>query len=428
MTSAAAPAGTTARDRRSLPPFPEEVSLPATFGDWYDTAADALGRAERRDSGAVRLLAGAAMLAGVSAGVGLLAEPLVVLAGAGAPGETADVPSLVIGPVLALGVLAWWFWYRRDWGRARRLRHAWSRAVRDPRVLALPARRHDGQGPDPEAQHDFRVRESGDFAPFPGLRGTGGVSGGLDMVRAGVYPLLVLVALVAVSASWDGGLGGLATAAPVLPLLVVTLCATARAWRRVADSVALVGLQNDDRRRWTGWRVLTGRAAPAPAAPWYRRVSWVMLPVALGAAAVLVARVAAGEMTGGAVVAGLLVCAVPAALLLGSFAVRSARARSGGGTDGVAVQVLPDDVPPLGPTVVAPGPAVLRGGGEGVELVAGGVALPVPAGSGLVSGEPHVLATRSHWLVLPDGSQVALRCAAVRRVRELAGEAGLRVP
>src|SRR5690606_24782916 len=138
MTSAAAPAGTTARDRRSLPPFPEEVSLPATFGDWYDTAADALGRAERRDSGAVRLLAGAAMLAGVSAGVGLLAEPLVVLAGAGAPGETADVPSLVIGPVLALGVLAWWFWYRRDWGRARRLRHAWSRAVRDPRVLALP--------------------------------------------------------------------------------------------------------------------------------------------------------------------------------------------------------------------------------------------------------------------------------------------------
>src|SRR5690606_12451478 len=157
------------------------------------------------------------------------------------------------------------------------------------------------------------------------------------------------------------------------------------------------------------------------------RVSWVMLPVALGAAAVLVARVAAGEMTGGAVVAGLLVCAVPAALLLGSFAVRSARARSGGGTDGVAVQVLPDDVPPLGPTVVAPGPAVLRAGADGAELTAGGAALPVPAGSALVSGERHVLATRRHWLILPDGSQVPLACAAVRSPRERVQGPGDRV-
>ncbi|GAB2498529.1 hypothetical protein GCM10027063_42600 [Promicromonospora xylanilytica] len=417
------------RGRRALPPMPEDVPLPTTFGDWYDAAAVHLGIAEKRDSGVRRMLAGVVMLAGVSAGAGLVAGPAAVLAGQGAPGESADVASLVIGPILALGVLAWWFWYRRDWVRARRLRHAWSRAIRDPRVLALPVRPYQGTGVDPEEQHDYRVRERGSFAPYPGLRSVGGVTGGLDAVRAVLYPVLFLIGLIAILAVLGADSSGspISGALPILPFAVATVCATARAWRRIADSSGLVALQADDRRRWTGWRVVRGLDEGAPRTPWYRRLNWAMLPVALGAAAVLVFRVASGEMTGQALVIGVVVCVVPVAILGGSFLVRSLAARSRGGTSGVGVDIVADDVPPLGPGSVAPGQGVLRTDDGGMVLDAGGSALRVPAGSALVSGEPHAVASRRHWLLLPDGSQVPLTCAAVRRLRELAEGAGLRV-
>ncbi len=408
--------------------MPEDVPLPATFGDWYDAAATNLGVAEKRDSGARRMLAGAVMVAGVSAGAGIVGGPLTVLSGYGAPGERADVASLVVGPVLAVGVLAWWFWYRRDWVRARRLRHAWSRSIRDPRVLALPARPHRGQAPDPEEQHDFRARERAAFAPYPGLRGVGGVSGGLDAVRAVLYPVLFLAGLVGILATLgsDSVDGQVSRALPLVPLVVATVCATVRAWRRVADSSALVALQADDRRRWTAWRVVRGLDEPTPMTPWYRRLNWAMLPVALGAVAILVFRIGAGEMTGQAVVFGLAICVVPVAVVAGSFLVRSRAARSQGGPDGVGVHVTADDVPPLGPVAVAPGQGVLRAVADGMVLDAGGSAVPVPAGSALVSGDPHVFASRRHWLLLPDGSQVPLTCAAVGRLRELAEGAGLR--
>ena len=408
--------------------MPEDVPLPATFGDWYDDAAVNLGLAERRDSGVRRMLAGAVMLAGVSAGAGLVAGPTAVLAGQGAPGERVDVASLVIGPVLALGLLAWWFWYRRDWGRVRRLRRAWSRSIRDPRVLALPARPHRGSGADPEEQHDYRVRERGNFAPHPGVRSVGGVTGGLDAVRAVLYPVLFLVGLVGILAMLGADTSGeqFSRALPILPFVVTTVCATARAWRRVADSSGLVSLQADDRRRWTGWRVAGGLDEPTPRTQWYRRLNWVMLPVALGAAAVLVVRVAAGQMTWQAVGIGVAVCAAPAAVLAGSFLVRSLVARSQGGTSGVGVEVLADDVPPLGPVSVMPGQGVLHGATDGMVLDVGGVVIPVLAGSVLISGEPHAVASRRHWVLLPDGSQVPLTCAAVRRLRELAESAGLR--
>ncbi|WP_275005058.1 hypothetical protein [Promicromonospora iranensis] len=429
MATTSARTTTPKRHPRSLPPMPEELPLPATFGDWYDTAATNLGVAEKRDSGARRMLAGAVMLAGVSAGAGLVAGPVAVLSGDGAPGETADVASLVIGPVLALGVLVWWFWYRRDWARVRRLRHAWSRSIRDPRVLALPARPHQGQGPDPEEQHDFRARERAALAPYPGLRSVGGVTGGLDAVRAGLYPIVFLAGLVGILATLgsDTADGEVSRALPLVPLVVTALWATTRAWQRVADSSALVALQADDRRRWAGWRVVRGVDHPAPATPWYRRLNWAVLPIALGALAVLVFRVGAGEMTGQAVVIGLALCVVPAAVVSVSFLVRSLGARSQGGTNGVGVQVSADDVPSLGPVSVTPGQGVLRAAADGMALDAGGSTVPVPAGSALVSGEPHAFATRRHWILLPDGSQVPLTCGAVRPLRELAQGAGLRV-
>lgn len=429
MATTAAPKTSAKRGRRALPPMPEYVPLPATFGDWYDTAAVNLGIVEKRDSGALRLLAGAVMLAGVSAGAGLLAGPTAVLSGHGAPGERADIASLVIGPILALGVLAWWFWYRRDWVRARRLRNAWSRSIRDPRVLELPVRAHVGHGPDPEEQHDFRVRERGDLAPYPGLRSVGGVTGGLDAVRAVLYPILFLVGLVAILAVLGANTaeGPFSRALPIVPLVVVTACATARAWHRVVDSSDLVAVQADDRRRWTGWRVVRGLDEPVPAKAWYRRLNWAMLPVALGAAAIFAFRVGAGEMTVAAVAIGVGLCVIPVAVVAGSFLVRSRVARHQGGTAGVGIRVSADDVPLLGSVSVLPGRGVLRAVADGLLLDAGGSAVPVPAGSALVSGEPHAFASRRHWLLLPDGSQVPLVCGAVRRLRELAEGAGLRV-
>lgn len=405
--------------RRLIPPAPEDVPLPATFGDWYDLAARQLGVVERRDGGALRLLAGAGMILGVTAGI-------VV-----ATGPRADPPAMIIGALLALGTLTWWFWFRRDWVRVRRLRRAWSWSIRDPRVLALPVRRHPGAGPDPEQQHDFRVRESGDFAPFPGLRSTGGVSGGLDVARALVHPLLALLAVVTILATLDGRARP-DLALPVLPFLAATVSATGRAWRRLADAATLVGRQQDDRRRWIGWRVLRGLAAPVPARPWHRRLNWAALPLALGAIAVLLARIVAGEVTLDGVVAGVVVCAVPAVAVAGWFLARSMVARSmvaraRGGDRGVTVRITADDVPTLGPTTVAPGIATFRATPDGAELIAGGGALALPGGAALVSGEPHLLATRRHWLMLPDGSQVPLVCAAVRPLRELAGRAGLHV-
>lgn len=424
-------ARTTPAKRRPLPlpPMPEDVPLPATFGDWYDAAATNLGIAEKRDSRGRRMLAGAVMLVGVFAGIGLVIGPVTVLSGQGAPGESADVASLVIGPILAVGVLAWWFWYRRDWARVRRLRHAWSRSIRDPRVLALPARPHHGPGPDPEEQHDFRARERAAFAPYPGLRSVGGVSGGLDVLRAVLYPILFLVGLVALLATFgsDTADGQVGQALLVMPFVVATVCATMRAWRRVADTSALIALQADDRRRWTGWRVVRGLDEPTPLTAWYRRLNWAMLPVALGAVAIFVFRIGAGEMTGQAVVIGLAICVVPVAVVAGSFLVRSRGAQSRGGADGVGVEVLADDVPSLGPVSVAPGPGALRAVADGMVLDAGGSAVPVPAGSALISGDPHVFASRRHWLLLPDGSQVPLTCDAVRPLRELAEGAGLRV-
>ncbi|MGF0114920.1 hypothetical protein ACQFYA_01165 [Promicromonospora sp. Marseille-Q5078] len=441
MTATQPDAPATARKRRgrvALPPSPHEVPLPATFGEWYDLAAANLGVAQRRDGGGRRMLAGLLLVLGCLAGAALATRPVLVLLGRGADGERADVASLVVGAVILLVTLAWWFRYRRDWGRARRLRQAWALALRRPEVLALPARPRPASGVDAgqvdagqvdaERMHDFRAREHG-LEGYPGVKPVDGATGLLDALRAILYPIVTAVGLLLVTVGLDQEpLSDGATAlAPGVVVLVVGLTASVRAWWRLADGWAVVGLENDDRARWTGWRVLHGLQEPAAQRPWWRRLNLVFLPVAAGGLVVVLARLTSGPTTGvDGVSIGVAIVVVPILVVYAGFGVRVLAGRARARGTGVAVRVLRDDVPPQGPVVVPPGPAVLAPG-EAPELrPAGGPAVALGGGA-LISGAPHALATRRHWLVLADGSQVSLVCADVRRVRGVAASMGLRV-
>ncbi len=425
------------RGRAQLPPFPDEVPLPATFGDWYHLAAANLGLAEKRDSGALRLAAGALVVALCSFGLGVGVAPALGVLVAGGQWQGADVAALVLGLVVVLAALAWWAWFRRGWARARRLRWAWAAALRDPRVLALPADRRAPGRLDPEAQHPYRSRAEQDGPhPHPGLRSVGGVSGALDALRLALHPLaLAAGVLLVVAALRYPDLGArLAGVAVAVPLTLAALGGTVRAWYRFARVTALAADQRDDLARWTGWRVLHGLAQPRAVRPRWRRADLALLPVALVGLLLYLGRLASGTVTTAHLLVGGGLVAVPLAVLLASFGVRALRARAGDG--GLGVRVLTDDVPPQGPTAVAPGPARLE-----LEGVAGGteadgvpVRLVRPDGTAqhlaavaLVSGVPHLLATRRHWLVLADASQVPLTCAAVRDLRGAAAAAGLRV-
>ena len=412
------------RTRRPLPPFPDAVPLPATFGDWHDLAAVNLGRAEKKDSSAWRLVAGLGMLLLTFVGLSMAAAPVSVLLGDGGTGEEADVAALVVGAVLVLGTMAWWFWYRRDWVRARRLRHAWSRAVRRPDVLALPGRGTSSEwGTDPEDQSVYRTRERPELVNTFGFRSHGGVDGFLDFLRACFYPVVLAVGvlLVVIALDQDDAEGAVVLLPAAVPLFLTALFATARAWWRFGDGMALVALENDDVRRWTGWRVLRGQDEPrAGTGAGWRRHGLRMLPVAFAGVLVLAVRARSG-ITTTEVVAGVGIVAVPAVLIYGSFLVRDLAARSGG--PGLAVHVLPDDAPPAGPTFVVPGKTRLELH-DGGSVRIGGIEASAVA---LISGEPRALASRRHWLVLDDDSQVPFSCAAVGELRRQAAEAGLRV-
>ena len=412
------------RTRRPLPPFPDEVPLPATFGDWHDLAAVNLGRAEKKDSGARRLGAGLGMLLLTVVGLNMATAPLVVLLGGGSAGEEADTAALVVGAALVLGTLVWWFWYRRDWARARRLRHAWSRAIRRPDVLALPERGTSSEwGTDPENQSVYRTRDRAELVNTFGFRSHGGVDGFLDFLRACFYPVVLAVGLLLVVIALDqDDLAGTAVLLPAaVPVFLTALFATARAWWRFGDGMALIALENDDVRRWTGWRVLRGQDEPrAGSGASWRRHGLRMLPVAFAGVLVLAVRARSG-ITTTELVAGVGIVAVPALLIYGSFLVRDLAARSGG--PGLAVHVLSDDVPPPGPTSVPPGKTRIELH-DGGRVRVGGLEATARA---LISGEPRALASRRHWLVLDDDSQVPFTCTAVGELRRQAAEAGLRV-
>jgi hypothetical protein len=435
------------RGRAQLPPFPDEVPLPATFGDWYHLAAGNLGVAERRDSGVLRLAAGALLVTLCSFGLGAGVAPVLAVLVGGGQWQGTDVAVLVLGLVVVLATLAWWAWFRRGWARARRLRWAWAAALRDPRVLALPADRRTPGRLDPEGQHPYRSRAEQDGPhPHPGIRSVGGVSGALDALRLALHPLALAAGVLLVVAALrqpDAG-ARFAGVAAALPLTLAALGGTVRAWYRFARVTALAADQRDDLARWTAWRVLHGLAEPRASRPRWRRADLALLPVALVGLLLYLARLASGTVTTVHLLVGVGLVAVPLAALLASFGVRALRARSGDA--GLGVQVLADDVPPQGPTAVAPGPARLElgdagsGAGAGTRTTdgteAGGAAVRLVRPDGttqhltavaLVSGVPHLVATRRHWLVLADGSQVPLTCAAVRDLRGAAADAGLRV-
>ena len=412
----------TRRTRRPLPPFPDQVSPPATFGDWHDLAAVNLGRAEKVDSSGWRLVAGLGMLLLTSVGLNMAAAPAAELIRD--TGGELDVAALAVGALIVLGTMAWWFWYRRDWVRARRLRHAWSRAIRRPDVLALPTRGTSSEwGTDPENQSVYRTRERTELVNTFGFRSHGGVDGFLDFLRACFHPVVLAVGVFLVVIALDqDDLAGTVLLLPVaVPLFLAGLFATGRAWWRFGDGMSLVALENDDVRRWTGWRVLRGQDEPlAGAGAGWRRHGLRMLPVAFAGVLVFAVRARSG-ITLTEVVVGVGIVAVPAILIYGSFLVRDLAARSGG--PGLAVQVLPDDVPALGPTTVVPGRTRLELH-DGGSVRIGGVEARALA---LISGEPRAIASRRHWLVLEDDSQVPFTCAAVGELRRQAVEAGLRV-
>lgn len=446
------------RGRAQLPPFPDEVPLPATFGDWYHLAAGNLGVVEKRDSGVLRLAAGALVVALCSFGLGAGVGPVLAIVVGGGQLRGYDVVVLVLGLLVLLSTLAWWAWFRRDWARVRRLRWAWAAALRDPRVLALPADRRPPGRVDPEAQHPYRSRaEQGGPHPYPGLRSVGGVSGAFDALRLALHPLaLAAGGLLVVAALRQPDLAArFAGVAAALPLTLAALGGTVRAWYRFARVTALATDQRDDLARWTGWRVLHGLAEPRASRQRWRRADLALLPAALVGLLLYLGRLASGTITTVHLLVGVGLVAVPLAALLGSSGVRALRARAGGA--GLGVRVLSDDAPPQGPTTVAPGPACLAldgaaagtetrtetetetGTGPGTQAPDGAAAgVPVrlvrPDGRtdrltavALVSGVPHLAATRRHWLVLADASQVPLTCAAVRDLRGAAAAAGLRV-
>ncbi|GAB2494283.1 hypothetical protein [Nocardiopsis aegyptia] len=413
------------RREAELPPFPQDVALPATFGAWYDIAAAHLGVAERRDSSWRRLPAGLSAMLLVMVGLMFASEPVVVLLGHGGEGRRADVGSLVLGVVIAGGTLGWWFRYRRAWVRARRLREAWSYALRDPRVLALPVRPAPERGPDPEVRHHFRAREHPALPDHTGVRGVGGVDGLLDFLRVAlIHPLGLAAGVVLLAAALDSDRPeDLATAlAGAVPVCLFTASALGRAAQRHGRSVVLNAVENDDRRRWTGWRVLHRLDRPVdPGARWRRRLPGLVAASVAGVAA-CAAAIASDPSQGR--VWGLTIAAVAGSCLVvyGTFLVRAVASRPGG--PGIRIEVLVDDVPPLGPTTVDPGRAVLVFSGGRGDARIGGVEVSATA---LISGEKRVLASRRHWLVLADDSQVAFRCADVTRLRKRAQEAGLTV-
>jgi hypothetical protein len=426
------------RGRALLPPFPDEVPLPTTFGEWYRLAAANLGTVERRDSGFQRLATGALAVLLATVGAGLGVGPVLAVVLGGGRWRGSDVVVLVLGLAVVLGTLAWWAWYRRDWVLVRRLRWAWAAAIRDPQVLALPPDRHASGRPDPEAQHPYRSRETpAGPSPYPGLRPAGGAAGPLDALRLVLHPVALVAGVLLVVAGLRQPEPGarFVSVVAALPLTLAALGGTARAWYRFARGAALAADGRDDLARWTAWRVLRGLEQPRPVRQGWRRADLALVPAALVGLLLYLGRLASGTITAVHLVVGVGVVALPVAALLGSFGVRVLRSRAGGA--GLGVRVLPDDVPPLGPTTVAPGPARLVIGGAGADAAdTASVAVGLVHRDGtaqrlsavaLVSGVPHLVATRRHWLVLADSSQVPLECAAVRELRGAAAAAGLPV-
>jgi hypothetical protein len=263
-----------ARGEKHLPPHPDDVPLPKTFGQWYRVASTNLGLAERVDLGLSRILAGGALVLLQFAGLFPAAVLLAVVLGAPL---ARPAPMMVgAGGALLVGTWLWWAWYRRDWARAWELRRAWSWAINGLEVLALPAEsrapgvEHDIDT-DPEGTHPYRARELFPIAARPFI-GRVIVPGGLwsDRVRGRealrywlltmTAAVLTIYAMVVAIYLW-GGVSRvplsevhIASVTMAIALLPPPVFACARLVRRLLLAHNLAQVESSTREKWIEWQ------------------------------------------------------------------------------------------------------------------------------------------------------------------------------
>ncbi|MFD7309253.1 hypothetical protein [Promicromonospora sp. NPDC059942] len=459
---------------RSLPPHPDDVPPAGTFGDWYDVACGYLWRAEQVDLSLARLCAGGLLV--LLQLVGLL--PLVQLAASALPGLSVAAPApwaALAGAILLAVVWTGWAVYRRRWNRAWVLRKAWSWAIDDPRVLALPARplapgEERDVDTDPEMAHPYRARSHVwiEDRPFAALMVGGAFT---DRVRrrevARLYLLVVVPFMATVGVAiaggqlwWEPGPGQYVVliVAWLLALLPPVVGAFVRFFRRISLSSALARAETEERHRWMGWQQLhgvVGSDAPAredglggstrprdarrrpPVSPRALRAdekgarTVVIFGAALGFGIFgLVAVLAALTEPGKALTfaGGLaLVALVCGALVLWHRSGRQPVGRAGGGFV-VRVEV-PDLSPVLMTTAVPQGDATLTfsdGRAHLFPLVGDVLEVEVPV-KALISGVGVQMRDGKQWFVLPDDSQVAVTCSDYVGLRDAAADAGIAV-
>ncbi|MFI8524621.1 hypothetical protein ACIGB8_09250 [Promicromonospora sukumoe] len=266
-----------ARGVRGLPPHPDEVPLPETFGQWYRTASAHLGLAERADLGLSRICAGAVLVLAQFAAQLPLVALLAEFAGVPVPRPATGL--LVAGMVLLVVMPLCWARYRRSWSDAWRLRQAWSWAINDPAVLALPVEPADADpardvDTDPEATHPYRARELFPIAPRPFVNRVivaGSFSDrvrGREVLRFYLQVTLIVVSVIAalfafLQLSGTGGPPMSAwTAVVVVTAALALLPALAAAMGRLVPRLLLAHhlavVETDARERWIAWQAAGG--------------------------------------------------------------------------------------------------------------------------------------------------------------------------
>lgn len=394
--------------RQGLPSHPRDVPLPATFEEWYETAAANLGRAEQADLSLSRVLAGGGLVLGQL--VGLLPVATLLAAELGFRTVRPEPGTLLAGAALLVVVWVSWAWYRRRWTRAWELRKAWSLAIHDPAVLALPVRptapgRERDIDTDPEATHPYRARELFPIEERPFVdRLFTGLGGHTDRVRGRealrTWPLLVAAVLVLASPyilttwpAWPIAAGqALLPATAVVSVLPPVVSAGGRHVRRLRFTHRVAQLETRDRQRWIGWRMLEGIAGPdAGPQPEGQQLEARRIGVTL---------------------------------------------REEGDTEvrGTAtLEVLPAQPPVTGDTTVPPGPWTFEMSDHGrARLVPSEPSRPPldVTVTALISGFHQGNMggrVRSHWLVLSDGTHLPVECGDQTSLVTVAELAGVRV-
>jgi hypothetical protein len=398
------------RGERGLPPHPRDAPLPETFDEWYHVASAHLGLAERGDLGFSHIFAGGALIGLQFAG--LLPVVTYGFAALGLPLVAPDPPAVVAGATGLIVTWAGWIWLRYRWSRAWKLRKAWSGAIYDPVVLALPPSPvapgvERDIDTDPEATHPYRARGLFRIAdrPFDAqvVLLVGGFYGHTDRVRgpeaarswllAAAF-VLVLAGAVVVPFLWGRGpaWADAVLLAAVLAAGPPFLSAVARQVRRLRLAYQLLRLERADRQRWIGWQMLREpEGTPADAGPQERWAESERLRT-------------------------------------------KTRRKSDPDLVGLSVRVLPVPVPTTGKTSVVPGRWTL-------DLSDGGRTRLTPAdpGAGVlevqVAGLISDAAMLAHpltrggtqWLVLSDDSHIPVDCRDFAGLHDAAEAVGIHV-